>query len=103
MLFYKIREEYLTHPYYILCFAQNRHIQDYMRFRFTPCHNAAAPMTSVPVIAEARRPAVLLNIAPAINPDNNGVALGGIGVQLSSPLQISPQNTQNLEKQARAG
>ena len=41
--------------------------------RFIPCQAAATAMTNVPVIAIALGPLVLRNIAPARNPESNGV------------------------------
>src|SRR5277367_2730498 len=102
MLFYNSRGVSHTSLLHSMLCPKYAHTKNYMRFRFTPCHYAAAPMTNVPVIAAARRPAVLLNIAPAINPDTNGVAFSGIEVQLSSPLQISPPRPTN-ENTKRGG
>jgi hypothetical protein len=45
----------------------------YERERLTPCQAAATPITKVPAIAIDLGPFVLLNNAPAMNPEAKGV------------------------------
>jgi len=62
----------------------------YTKLLLTPCHAATTPVTKVPAMTIALGPLVLLNKAPAKNPDIYGVTECGTGVQASRILfQVS--------------
>jgi hypothetical protein len=90
MLLYSLFERSISIPRIPFSLSVN---EDYVRVRLIPCQAAATPMTRVPAIAIALGPLVLLNIAPATNPERYGVTECGTGVHASNPLpsETSPK------------